>query len=716
MKFEYINLLNEANVSRKDVTIDDFLSSSITYEYYLKRFTRDAKKIGSLIGTQYIRDCRTRIINFHKQSSQHVKNVSENGENRAVANSYAIGEDLVYVISAILKDFCIFDNKNKNKNFQFILKNLTENEDRTITISDRTIDDKTTVSDLNKSGFFFVFDAKDQYRYGKNGLTINAVPKLRQSNTTLGGRHVSNILLTSDTNFEKYSLFTLSSLLNYINAKINRKTYYKWSGDKEVIKARDFNEALKAKSPKKLYELVKKLLEVFGDFNKRLPISILKNYKKISWDDFDELKSNISEETLKNTHNANLDDRNLRKNTRKGLIKYKFLGNRFNFVGYYPSDIDRYLSNKKVKENDRDEISLQSTIDSLFSYFKFYAEDCLGEGNNLSVIKKMVDWTSSGIRDIFNRHQYPKFTKNQSEDERDRIMDEIDEKLKKELENCKLLEALDRNLSSIIESFSLLKSSVLTGFKASIDTVKDFLQNDGFFRQIVASVRDWVEQGVKNTISEIEDIKVEIGNQINEIKQEDVRNYLNSYEFKKFNSAIKKFEDNAFNYKKSVWYSDISELQKYEQFNVVLFVATNYNQPDKGFLDSISIANKIKELYSKSATEENNGKVDEVSNATIEYLNKENENDKSDKNDNDDDEEGGAPVPVNDSYIIRKGDRVYDSSYLHQIVKGRFNVSRNTTLNESKYKKKELKHQWDQAYNFLKEAVDNLPARRKFKH
>ena len=161
MKFEYINLLNEANVSRKGITIDDFLSSSITYEYYLKRFARDANKVGSLVGTQYIRDCRTRITNFYTQSSQHVKNVSETGENRAVTNSYAIGEDLVYVVSDILKYFCVFDTKNKNKNSQFILKNLTENEDRTITISDRTIDDKTAVNDLNESGFFFVFDAKD---------------------------------------------------------------------------------------------------------------------------------------------------------------------------------------------------------------------------------------------------------------------------------------------------------------------------------------------------------------------------------------------------------------------------------------------------------------------------------------------------------------------------------------------------------------------------
>lgn len=736
MKFEYINLLNEDN---DDNSI--YLPKSITYEGYLKRFVRDKEKLGLLSGTHFVRDCRSRVVNYTKRAKFYEDNVNDKGEVMAVKSSYALGHDFAYIVGEILRYFCTFNSGNKNKNYQFILKTLKVNDDRTISISDRDIkqkitDEETSIEDLNESDLFFVFDAKCQYRYGEGGLKIHAYPS--QLIKEKGGRHASNLLLTNDANLERYKLCSLSDLLNHINSKINKEFTY--ADDKKKITKDNFINALNSNNRTDSSKLIENFTKTFDGLNFDGALIILSDaYEKISWGDFDFLNNEVYEEDIRDL--AKSDESVLEDfgKDEKKLLR-GFLGNRFYYIGKYPSNINEHIKNSESSNEDNSLASLTSNLSAFFSYFDLYADFTPEtiDGGQKSYFKNMIDNLSKTITSIHNddsisntykqkkRRVFTTDEDGQSYSEEQFYFvndknEEITEEQLQTLENDykqntiipnaeKELEAFDTRLAAIVESFSLTKSLVLSSFVGTLNMVKGLLKlNNRTIISSVAAARDNIEKGVKRQKSTLKSIEKFISEYIN------TKLYIKDYTLTKFKDSIKKFCDNAFRYKKRDWFKGIKDLKETDDYKLPTFIGTRYNEPDATYLKYVSFFDKISEIYSKPVTEKTNKEIEKLSNEVEEYDGEINNN-KSNKNNNNDEEKGDSSTPLNDSYIIRRGDRVYDSSYLHQIVKGRFNVSRNTTLNESNRKTKVLKHQWDQAYNFLNEAVNNLPIRRKFRY
>lgn len=738
MKFEYINLLNEDN---DDNSI--YLPKSITYEGYLKRFVRDKEKLGLLSGTHFVRDCRSRVVNYTKRAKFYEDNVNDKGEVMAVKSSYALGHDFAYIVGEILRYFCTFNSGNKNKNYQFILKTLKVNDDRTISISDRDIkqkitDEETSIEELNKSDLFFVFDAKRQYRYGEEGLKIFAFPS--QLVKDRGGRHTSNLLLTNDSNLERYKLCSLSDLLNHINSKINKEFTY--ADDKKKITKDNFINALNSNDRTVSSKLIENFTKTFDELNFDGALIILSDaYEKISWGDFDFLNNEVYEEDIEDL--AESDESvisDFRGNKKKKLVK-GFLNNRFYYIGKYPSNINEYIKNSESSNEDNSLASLTSNLSAFFSYFDLYADFTprLIDNYQKSYFRNMIDNLNKtitimyGNNAISNSYEQKKrrvfttdddgqsyseeqfyFVNNKGEEITEEELLKLEDDYEKNtiIPNVeKELEAFDTRLAAIVESFSLTKSLVLSSFVGTLNMVKGLLKlNNRTIISSVAAARDNIERGVKRQKSTLKSIEKFISQYIN------TKPYIKDYILTKFKNSIKKFCDNGFRYKKRDWFKGIKNLKASDDYRLPTFIGTRYNEPDVTYTKYVSFFDKISEIYSKPVTEETNKEIEKLSNEVEEYDGETNNNKSNNKNNDNNGEKGDSSTPLNDSYIIRRGDRVYDSSYLHQIVKGRFNVSRNTTLNESKYKKKELKHQWDQAYNFLNEAVDNLPARRKFKH
>lgn len=751
MKFEYINLLNENNSIGWNNN-NMFLPNSITYKGYLLRFIRDKDKLGKLSGTHFVRDCRSRIVNYTKPRQFHEVQYNDDGKIMAVKPSYVLGYDFTRVVDEILRNFCTFNSKNKNNKHQFILKNITVNDNRTISVSEREIDEETQVKELNKSDLFFVFDAKSQYRYGENGLNVYAKSNVRETNVVLGGRHTSNLLLTNDSKFKKYKICSLSSLLDHINSKINKEVSYK-KGVK-TISAKKILSVIADENRTKSFNLIKQFIQTFDDLNNYGTFSILSNYEKISWDEFDFLNYEIDERLIRSLENANSladineedfntyemydedEDEEYSSVDFKKDIASEFLGNRFCYIGKYPSNIDGYIEEgSELSYEAVNKESLKSNINSMFSYFDFYGDltpNTIGDEQK-SFLEEIIHYFSGNIKSIYDKNDLSKtyneiekdgqilYTNDKDEELNGEQFEKLEEKNEKDNdipEVEKQLKSLETYLVAITESFSLIKSLVLTSFMGSINMVKGFIQpnNDDINNDItdrVVKARNQIKKGIQQQKSALSSIKKFIFEYIKNEKN-DIAVSIKNYNFENFKKSIDNFNKNAFEYQKRVWFQDVKILNS-NSIEVTPHVGTSYNEPIQNYANYVSVHDAINDISEKVVTEENNENVEEASNATEKYLN-ETDNNKSNKNDNDGNEEGGAPVPVNDSYIIRRGDRVYDSSYLHQIVKGRFNVSRNTTLNESNRKTKVLKHQWDQAYNFLNEAVNNLPIRRKFRY
>lgn len=708
MKFEYINLLNE------DVT--RYVENSISPSYFKLRLEREKKHI--LKAIPYIRDCRSRLMNFSDPNSKSSQNVLEDGSLGAVNQSFKLGKEFVDIAWFIIKYFCDF------KDDKLWLKHLTINSDKSIEISEGVY--KKVPENL-----FFVFDLVAQYRYSEYGMKVlGTTQSYTNKKGGKGGRN-KNLLLTNDSSLEEYKICSLSKFIESANTK------------PEIIE-----EILKTETQKDAKKLLESIVKSFNQINTFGVNNILNGYKKISWECYDFINSDAFkfEDVLECDDgdyydNDILIELDLEKDVADQMID-NVRKNRFYYIGWFPSQIFDFIKDEENNKgadnkNSHDKDSFYSNLITRITHFNNYANKVNGknlDGKDKGNISSLFDYAENGIKTIKEKN----------------VSDET--KINEILTN------LDNGLFNYVKELSLLKDTIITAFKATIEMLKHFLNfNNQEVIIAIEGARDKISEGVQNSIN-----RIKLLTDFIEETKENHCDEIKKCEFVKFTTAASNFKKSKNNQHRGNWYKNVIDkirkeiakkqrelmeqaLKEGDEVNVEIkigklkyFMGTNYSEPNSKLQDNIAeetqiiittndkaqkVLDNVENLDNKNSAQLTNEELDKLSEEAENYFDENNKDQiisqkpkNNKKNNNDDEEKGDSSTPLNDSYIIRRGDRVYDSSYLHQIVKGRFNVSRNTTLNESNRKTKVLRHQWDQAYNFLNEAVNNLPIRRKFRH
>lgn len=708
MKFEYINLLNE------DVT--HYVENSISPSYFKLRLEREKEHV--LQSIPYIRDCRSRLMNFSDPNSKSSQNVLEDGSLGAVNQSFKLGKEFVDIAWFIIKYFCVFEDGKLQ------LRKLTINSDKSIEISEGVYEEVP-------ENLFFVFDLVAQYRYSEYGMKVLGTTQSYTNKKGGKGGRIKNLLLTNDSSLEEYKICSLSKFIESANTKPKKI--------KEIIKRKNQTAA------KRLLESIVKSFEQINTFGVN---NILNGYKKISWGCYDFINQNdfgfeqvIKNNKIKAYYDEDLKEFGIEKDVADQMID-NLRKNRFYYIGWFPSQIFDFIKDKENdkgadNKNSHDKDSFYSNLITRITHFNNYANKVDGkklDDKDKGNISSLFDYAENGIKKIKENN----------------VSDET--KINEILTN------LDNGLFNYVKELSLLKDTIITAFKATIEMLKHFLNfNNQEVIIAIEGARDKISEGVQNSIN-----RIKLLTDFIEKTKENHCNEIKTCEFVKFTTAASNFKKSKNNQYRGNWYKDAIDkireeiakkqrelmaqaLKEGDEVNVEIkigklkyFMGTNYSEPNSKLQDNIAeetqiiittnnkaqkVLDDVENLDKKDSAQLTNEELDKLSEEAENYFDENNKdqiiNQKSKnnkKNNNADEEKGDSSTPLNDSYIIRRGDRVYDSSYLHRIVKGRFNVSRNTTLNESNRKTKVLRHQWDQAYNFLNEAVNNLPIRRKFRH